>query len=120
MSISLLKSLAPSSILIRITILPTLLPLLPGTNAAAVLAGPSRITSLEDERPRLPLLAPPLAASFTFYISQRPRMLVPRIRVRAEAEAALHAQANVACKVFNIPQRVRLALEQRNQNSGVG
>lgn len=78
----------------------------------------------EHVAPRGPVLALPPAADLAVppaaHDAERPRVVVARVRGGLEAEAALDLQAAVPREVAHVPQRVRLALEQRDDDGAPG
>lgn len=64
----------------------------------------------------LPRAATELAGGLATHGAQRAAVAVARERGGLEAEAALDLQAGVARQIAHVPQRVRLALEQRDDN----
>ncbi len=77
----------------------------------------------EDVGPRGAVLALPAAARLSARASddaQGAGVAVAGVRGGLEAEAALDLQAGVAAEVADVPQRVRLALEQRDDDGAAG
>ena len=69
---------------------------------------------LEDIAPGLSVLA--LPTTTTFNVSKSPSVAVPRVRARLELEASLNLKLAVSRQVTDIPQSVRLALEERHHD----
>lgn len=51
-----------------------------------------------------------------FDVPKRPRMLIPRIRLRLELEAPIHLQPHMARQISNVPELVRFPLQDRDYN----
>ena len=86
--------------------------------AIAAASSAIRVLLLKHVRPRTPCLALPSTTALN--IPERTRVLVAWVGTALKLEAVCDFETNMASEVADVPQRIRLGLEERDDDGAVG